>query len=222
MGSTSGLEYFIGTNRLISYVSGYVTAATNLNPNTWYLGGTSRSGNAVDIYLDGQLDGVGVNGNAIGTGANFGIGNGPDYTFERLVGYLPEVIVYDSALATNPRNLIDQYQSAKWGLALDPVAGAGTEIAEATGATGYSVFSTRYLERLSQTADISLAATNNITLDLKTDTLALTGNRNLTLTAGNDILTASAGSITTSGTGAISFTAGRDINLTRCRHRYWK
>jgi filamentous hemagglutinin family protein len=124
-----------------------------------------------------------------------------------LGGYVGGIIAFNSQLNTVSTNLIDQYQSAKWNIALDPIAGAGTEIAEATGATGYSVFSTRYLERLSQTADISLAATNNITLDLKTDTLALTNNRNLTLTAGNQITTASAGTITTTGTGSINFNA---------------
>ena len=122
-------------------------------------------------------------------------------------GQIDDVIRYDTALSTRARTLIEQYQSAKWNIALDPVAGAGTEVAEATGATGYSVFSTRYLERLSQTADISLAATNNITLDLKTDTLALANNRNLTLTAGNQINTASASTITTTGTGTINFNA---------------
>ena len=135
------------------------------------------------------------------------IGTRNDTWAHHFDGYINDIIAYNKALTANERNLVDQYQSAKWNIALDPVAGAGTEVAEATGATGYSVFSTRYLERLSQTADISLQATNNITLDLKTDTLALANNRNLTLTASNQINTASAGTITTTGTGAINFNA---------------
>ena len=127
------------------------------------------------------------------------------------------MFTYASALSTNARNLVNQYQSAKWGIALTPpgTSGAGsTEALKAMASTaragdtvdGYSVFTTRYLERLSQSADILLQASNNINLDFKGDTLNLsTANRSLTLTAGNQITTASAGTITTNG-GNISLT----------------
>jgi filamentous hemagglutinin family protein len=170
---------------------------------------------ATEFQYDGSTISGYING-AFVSSANYSvavpasilnIGTRDDAHAGHFDGYINDVIAYNKTLTANERNLVEQYQSAKWNIALDPVAGAGTEVAEATGATGYSVFTTRYLERLSQTADISLQATNNITLDLKTDTLALANNRNLTLTAGNQINTASAGTITTTGTGTINFNA---------------
>jgi filamentous hemagglutinin family protein len=143
------------------------------------------------------------------------IANGASRYFD---GSVPEGLFYDTALTTNPRNLVEQYQSAKWGIGLDPLSGAGTEVAEATAsiqkgnaADGYSVFTTRYLERLSQSADISLQASNDINLDLKGDTLNFTtSGRSLSLTAGNQITTASAGNITTNN-GAINLTGTNGI-----------
>lgn len=129
------------------------------------------------------------------------------------VGDIAEVIAYDDNFTTDQRNLVEQYQAVKWGLTLDPVSGAGTEAAEAMGSTGYSAFTTRYLEKLSSSADIVLQADSAITLDLKGDTLSLANGRNISLqTANGSIQTASAGTISTSKSGAsggnISFTAG--------------
>jgi filamentous hemagglutinin family protein len=82
-----------------------------------------------------------------------------------------------------------------------------------------SRFTVAGIEKMSQTADVSIQATNNITLDMGGDTIDMTNNRNLTLTAGNDILTASAGTIqattdgSTANTGNILLSAGRDITL---------
>jgi filamentous hemagglutinin family protein len=172
---------------------------------------TAASTNNSSLYLNGLLEENYTGGAGVGTlvSSTYQVGGRTWGAFPARVfnGIIGDTYVYNAALGTDARNLVEQYQSAKWNLTLDPIAGAGTEVAEATGATGYSVFSTRYLERLSQTANISLQATNNITLDLKTDTLALANNRNLTLTAGNQINTASAGTITTTGTGAINFNA---------------
>lgn len=134
-------------------------------------------------------------------------------------GQIGEILAYSGAVSDANRAMIEQYQSLKWGITLDPLAGAGTEAAEAMHATnGYSGFTTRYLEHLSQSADISLHATNDIVFDLKGDTLTLQADRNLTLNAGHDIKTTlgSGGEIRTSRTGTggnISMTAGNDIDL---------
>ena len=141
-------------------------------------------------------------------------------SFSRLSGRLNEVIDYNVNLSTNARNLVEQYQSNKWGIALTPPGSGATEAAQATasiqkgdGADGYSVFTTRYLERLSQSANISLQSSNNITLDLQGDTLNFaTSGRTLSLTAGNQISTASTGTITTNN-GAISLTGTNGINI---------
>ncbi len=129
-----------------------------------------------------------------------------------------EIYMYNSLLSTNPRNLVEQYQAEKWGVTLVPPGSGASETAQATAsiqkgdaADGYSVFSSRYLERLSQSANISLQASNNINLDLKGDTLNFaTAGRSLSLTAGNQITTDSAGSITTNN-GAISLSAANGI-----------
>ena len=133
---------------------------------------------------------------------------------------LPEETVYNTVLSTNARNLLNQYESAKWGIALTGpgnatgetgLTGAEAEAAMAStqaGATtdGYSVFTTGSLNRLSQSSNLILQASHNISLDLQGDTLALASGKNLTLTAGNQISNASAGTITTNG-GNISLNA---------------
>ena len=129
------------------------------------------------------------------------------------MGTTQEINFYSAALSTTARNLVEQYQSGKWGIALTPPGTGATEVARATAADGYSVFTTRYLERLSQSANVSLQATNNINLDFKGDTLNFTtANRSLTLTTGNQITTASAGGITTNG-GEIALTGTNGINF---------
>lgn len=128
-----------------------------------------------------------------------------------------EVFVYNTALSDNAKALLNQYQSAKWGIALTPPGTGGTEAAKAMASDGYSAFATDYLERLSATADIVLQADNTITLDLKNDALTLVDDRSITLqTTNGNISTASAGSILTNRTGAggnISFNAGGTGNI---------
>lgn len=143
--------------------------------------------------------------------ATFGAGYFNDSVTDFWQGKIYEGLLYSSLLVSTSRHLIEQYQSAKWGIALTPPGTGSTEVQKATAADGYSVFTTRYLERLSQSADISLQATNNITLDLKGDNLSLASGRSLSMTAGNDIRTQSAGTVAVSGAGTVSFTAGRDI-----------
>ena len=123
-----------------------------------------------------------------------------------------EVAIYNTALSTNATALLNQYESAKWGVALTGPGVIGSEAgltgAEAqaamasvqAGATtdGYSVFSSSYLNRLSQSSNIILQASNNINLDLQGTTLSLAAGKNITLTAANQIINQSVGTITTS------------------------
>jgi|GEM_PF-1486443 len=201
----------------------YIELGSN-NLNTWLMtsvrraGGTNGNGGALKVDIRGA-----VNSSATGTqGWNSAVSSG--YLVGRhwmgnsigtFVGRIPEMFLYNTSISDNAITLLNQYQSAKWALPLDPYAATGnSEAVEAMDATnGYGVFTTRYLERLSQTADISLQATQDINLDLKTDTLTLAADRNLTLTAGRDIKAAagSTGSIITSRTttgGNISLIAG--------------
>lgn len=132
---------------------------------------------------------------------------------QQFTGTLHDVIMYNTQLSTNNQALVNQYQSAKWGIALTPPGTGATENAKATASDGYSVFTTRYLERLSQSADVSLQATNNITLDLKGDTLNFsTANRSLSLTAGNQILVNTGGGIVTNG-GNITLSSVGDLDV---------
>ncbi|MFZ4540429.1 MAG: LamG-like jellyroll fold domain-containing protein [Rickettsiales bacterium] len=190
-----------------AYSSGTANPSQNLGVKLYGLEYTSA--NAVNFYAEGSLLSATTGANSIagitwGTNSYGGAGEATDHQFR-------EFIVYNAPLSTNDRNLVEQYQSAKWGIALTPPGTGATEVAKATAADGYSVFTTRYLERLSQSANVSLQATNNITLDLKGDTLNFTtANRSLTLTAGNQITTASTGTITTNN-GAISLTGANGI-----------
>ncbi len=182
---------------------------------------TAGPGIGVPMIFNGWKDAVAgrngfqVNGNQLsavspgitvantGGGLNLGLG-ATDHT-------IGEVIAYNRKLSVNETALMEQYQSVKFGIALTPPGTGATEIAKATAADGYSAFSARYLERLSQSANVSLQASNNIDLDLKGDTLNFTtAGRSLTLTAGNQITTSSAGTITTNN-GAISLTGTNGI-----------
>ena len=134
------------------------------------------------------------------------------------IGRTEEIMAYNKNLSANENQLVDQYQSSKWNIGLTPPGSGASEAAQATASIqkgdavdGYSAFSTRYLERLSQSANIALQANNNITLDLKGDNLNFTtAGRSISLTAGNQITTASAGSITTNNA-AINFTGTSGI-----------
>ncbi|WP_437185267.1 filamentous hemagglutinin N-terminal domain-containing protein [Planctomicrobium sp. SH668] len=179
---------------LISYVKSGSSSQTS-----WWNGVSSSTNTSVVTTFDSQRFTIG-NQNSENPN-NFLNGN----------GY--ELLLYTTDLSVFSRGLMEQYQSAKWGIALTPPGTGATEVAKATASDGYSAFTTRYLEQLSQSANISLQATNDINLDFKGDTLSLASGRDLTLTAGNNITSASAGTIQTAGTGSILLSAGGDINL---------
>ncbi|MCB2078432.1 MAG: filamentous hemagglutinin N-terminal domain-containing protein, partial [Novosphingobium sp.] len=216
-----GVECGSGLCALVNAGNIYYAASTSspsLVANTAYQTSAVYSGSSVSLSLNGiQSASTPASGNihysfnnSLLIGAEPGAASTP--TGQYFVGTIPEALVYGVALTATPRSLVEQYQSAKWGVALTPPGTGATEAAKAMASDGYSAFTTRYLERLSQSADISLQATNNITLDLKGDTLALASDRNfsLTTTSGN-ISSASAGTITTTRTGSggnITMTAG--------------
>lgn len=205
-----GDRYFLLDRRFASN-SNYTT----LFDQTTILNADAFGTGTAAVYRDGAT----VNA-AYSTMGSFDGGNvldnyviGDDVTGgNRFRGWISEVLMYDGALSENDRNLVEQYQSAKWNIALTPPGTGADELAQATASDGYSVFSTRYLERLSNGADIVLAATNSITFDLQGDTLSAGNNQSISLTTTNlDIQSASAGTVQTSGTGGITFNAGQDI-----------
>lgn len=176
--------------------------------------GTLAAASRVSIYNLGALDKTGTEASAAipNYASNLYIGALDPARGAYLNGFYEDMAIYRTALSADARALVDQYLSAKWNVALNPAGTGATEGAKATSATGYSVFTSRYLERLSQTANVSLQATNNITLDLKGDTMNFaTAGRSLSLAAGNNISASSAGAITTNN-GAISMTAGGTLN----------
>lgn len=138
-------------------------------------------------------------------------------------GYIPEVSLYNTSLTDAERNIVEQYQSAKWDIALVPPGTGGSEQAKALATDGYDTFTTRYLERLSQTGNIQLQAADSITLDFKGDTLNVANNNAISLTTTNpnalieDVSTGTiqtnTGNITISATGANSQININQMNL---------
>ncbi len=191
----TGQTFTVGQSNILSTVtSGTTSLSSNLyiggnlvqTTNNWTYYGTPAS----KIYLGNMYDGV------------------SKYKYQ-------DMTIYNAALSNDARALMEQYQAAKWNIALNAPGTGATEGAKATSATGYSVFSTRYLEKLSQTADVSLQASNNITLDLKGDTLNFaTAGRSLTLNAGAAITANSTGTIATNG-GNISMTSGTAMDVSK-------
>ena len=190
------------------------TAGTNYIVNVDY-DGSLDAANRVSLYSQGALDITESETSASlsNTASNLHIGalGGRGASF---FGDIGEIIIHTRSLSSNEAAILNQYQSAKWDTALTPPGTGADELAKATAADGYSAFTVGYLERLSGSADIVLAATNDINLDLQGDTLALDSGRSisLTTTSGN-ISTESAGVIQTSGVGAITFNSGQDILL---------
>lgn len=192
-----------------------ITQTFNIPGSYIYTG--LHDGAVANMYRNGMLSGTIGAGALQNTISHLTLG-GLGATNYRSPNDFGELIIYNQDHSPETRALINQYLSAKWGVALDPLAGAGSEAAEAMDSSnGYGVFTTRYLERLSSTADIILQAGTSITLDLKGDTLALTDDRSISLTTtGGDIKTASDGKIVTNRTGTggnITFNAGDDIDF---------
>ncbi|MDE1152509.1 MAG: MBG domain-containing protein [Micavibrio sp.] len=198
-----GLTYNLHLHGTAQYLTGKTFTVNDPNIVSTTVSGTSSL--TSNVYIGGGLVQTTTGWTYYGTpGTQLYMGTMNDGTSKYKY---QDMTIYNTALSTDARNLMEQYQSAKWNIALTPPGTGSTEAAKATAADGYSVFTTRYLERLSQTANVSLQATNNITLDLKGDTLNLsTAGRSLSLTAGNSINSLSSGSITTNS-GNISMTA---------------
>lgn len=198
------------------------TGTTALSNGTNYLFGADRSGSTGSwtshLFLNGTADNTAASAfNPNSNDLTFAVGglknsNAAGDFVQKFTGRMEGITVYDTDLSTSARQLVDQYHSARSSIALTPPGTGATEVAKATASDGYSVFTTRYLERLSSSADISLQATNSITLDLKGDTLSLAADRSLTLaTTNGNITSASAGAINTSRTGTggnITMTSG--------------
>jgi filamentous hemagglutinin family protein len=224
------LAVFEPSNGLVSYrnnvaVLSYALPGANVSfIDTFQLSGGNMTGG-----INGNNTTTGTTSNASLNVTNYRIGQDTAVVDSGLYGDVQENIIYNSVLSTNAQALINQYQSAKWGIALTGPGVIGSEAgltgAEAQAAMasiqggaatdGYSVFAASYLTRLSQTSNIILDASNNINLDLQGTTLSLAAGKNITLTAGNQIVTDSAGEISTSqsgGTGGnITFNATHGI-----------
>ncbi len=139
--------------------------------------------------------------------------NSLDRLYDGAVG---EVIIFH-ALTENERALVDQYQSVKWDIALNPLNNGDSELDQATAAGGYSAFSVEYLEKLSQGSDVNLLATNSITFDLDGDQLDVGSGQSITFTTSTtgSITDSSAGTIRTTGGGNITLDSADTINLTQ-------
>jgi filamentous hemagglutinin family protein len=213
--STKEYAFYLSANTFSPYVFNMAgvgstpAAASFSNAASYWMGQIYNSGTD-SAYLNGVLASSSSPGITI-TDTSTAIEIGNRLGSAPYNGLVYDITLYNTSLGTAPRNLLDQYESAKWGIALTPPGTGATEVAKATASDGYSVFTTRYLERLSQSANISLQATNNISLDFKGDTLNFsTAGRSLTLNAGNQITTTSAGTITTNN-GNISLTGTNGI-----------
>lgn len=203
------------SNNTFAYTYSYIDA---LQPR---IGGVSHKAGATKVYVDGaQINSANqvlsyAGNNNITIGRAYGNFAGGGY----LNGIIPESLIYSKELSNEEFDIIEQYQSAKWGVGLRAPGAASVPAdlnAERIAATahnagnpnvGYNVFTTRYLERLAGSADLLLQATNSIKLDLQNDILDLTGagaaGKSITLqTTNGDITDVSGGTIRTTRTGA--------------------
>ncbi|MDX1923091.1 MAG: MBG domain-containing protein [Alphaproteobacteria bacterium] len=207
---TDGVVYDSFGSNLRKTAANPVPALTTAN-----VYGVISAANDWRDYINGQAL-FSTTTNTVAWGTTPTIGNNVGSYF--FTGKLGDVFAYNKAVSANEQTLLNQYISGKWNVALLPPGSGATEVAQATASVqkgdavdGYSVFTTRYLQRLSQSANISLQSSNNITLDFQGDNMNFTtAGRTLTLTAGNQITTASTGTITTNA-GAITLNATNGI-----------
>nr|MBX2861589.1 filamentous hemagglutinin N-terminal domain-containing protein [Vampirovibrio sp.] len=218
-GSRNGLFIFQPNNPQY-YSSGLFSTFSGAPyaTGTFQLASIIHDATDIDAWMNGAQV---VNTTTNARNATTAITVGDDVTSgDEIHGNVAELVVFDNDVSTVNRELIEQYISGKWDIALTPPGIGATEVAQATASDGYSAFTTDYLNRLSQSADISLLATNTLTLDLQGDTLSLANDRSLNLSTTNgNITSASAGTIQTNRTGTggnITFNAGGggNINLT--------
>ncbi len=195
-----------------------VATTSAISTNTPYIFGDVYSGGSLTnstTYLDGTTNvaSPGCNCTPNVTVSGIVIGSIPGATNNaNFSGKLGDYIVYNTNLSTNAQALINQYESAKWGIALTgpgnatgesgltgPEAQAAMASTQAGATTdGYSVFSDAYLTRLSATSNIILEASGAVTLDLQGDNMALSSGKSLAITStGGNITFISPGTITT-------------------------
>lgn len=235
-GGTNGYLAYVENNKL--YVGIYNDGAANrewhtfdVDANTTY-NLTSTLDASVDNFTS-TLNGVEVSSTGLGLnevfkahsgdidfGANGDGMRGPtggNISESDVVSTLAESVFYNRTLTADEADVLHQYNASKWGVELNPTTGNSSEAAEAMSENGYSSFTTRYLEKLSNAADIILQADNSINLDLQGDTLNLSDDRNISLlTTSGDISTLSNGSIIANqlaSGGNISFDAGGAGNI---------
>lgn len=103
-GNTTGIEFYKNTanNTLYAYVGNqYIAGTIALNLNAWNHVVLTRTSGAGVLYVNGVAGGTGTISSSIGSGLNFTIGNGPDYTSEVFDGNIDEVRVYSRALSAS-------------------------------------------------------------------------------------------------------------------------
>lgn len=189
----------------------YLSAGTvTLQSNTLFneiTNGTTRA-----VYLNGQQTGTDNNFTVPGSGTLSPIQIMSGFGGQ-MNGWMYEVLAYNTPVSAGDNILLSQYMAAKWGMTLVPPGTGVTEADKAMAGNGYSTFTVAYLEHLSQNANISLQATNGISLDMKGETLSLANGRNITLTTTNgNIATLSDGTIQTDN-GNIIFNANGSGNI---------
>ncbi len=162
-----------------------------------YADGTAET----SITDDGNNHAPGTN---LGSGTNrfgfLGVGSeassfdgstGPNNWFH---GDMGEVLMYERALSYDETMQVNQYLTAKWGVAFNE------------NLANISVFNDTFIEYLTQTSDVSLLADQNITVANLSDNLLALGSRDLTLTA-------TSGNITFADTNDVIRTEGGDITM---------
>jgi filamentous hemagglutinin family protein len=142
---STGVVYNYWWNDDLHSANGSVSANTNYLFGTVYNNATGRN-----FYIQGAQSGTGSVSTALNnSSANNTVGvtclsancvNGAEYW----QGNIYDTIIYNTALSTNAQALINQYESAKWNIALTPPGTGGTEAAQAMASNGYSVFADTY------------------------------------------------------------------------------
>lgn len=200
-------DYANGGRLAVDYWNDATLTTTWNNGNPYNFQG-AFDGDDVSYYVNG-VGGINTN-EPVNTdnGGNFWIGSeigGGQSYFE---GHIGEIFAFDKVLSEQERQLLEQYSFEKWGFNVNTTTLNNVYLSKTN-----TYLNEVYLEALSQGSNISLQASNTITVDNLTDNLLNLGNRDFTLDAGNDIVFNDVNDTISTQGGDIDFTAGDDMTL---------
>lgn len=104
-----------------------VQSTSTYNNNRPHFATATKSGTALNLFVDGQADGAGTGTATLTNATGFGIGNHFNFDLQaQYAGDIAETIVFSSALDSDQRNRVESYLALKYGITMNAFDNGGT------------------------------------------------------------------------------------------------